>query len=177
MSCHLLLSTGRFEDHVTYSVAFRLIVTSAVASDHLHLHRSCGCRAPPKEWTTATIDQRRSWVADAKLAVIFISQLAWGSNAFEHDMLHATRPSMVQFPAYSLPELTKVRLRLARRDLREVTSQGCTCLPTATVRPRCQIHVGQYFAACCCCTRHTCMQWKAMWVSETSRLCSARRAL
>ncbi|KAK9825488.1 hypothetical protein WJX74_001002 [Apatococcus lobatus] len=58
--------------------------------------------------STMALFTRIRELTDAKMAVIFISQLAWGSNAFEHDMLHATRPSMVRFPAYSLPELTKI---------------------------------------------------------------------
>ncbi|KAK9848238.1 hypothetical protein WJX84_012066 [Apatococcus fuscideae] len=58
--------------------------------------------------TTMAVLTRLFELTGAKLAVVFISQLAWGSNAFEHDLLHTTRPATVHFPAYSLPELTKI---------------------------------------------------------------------
>lgn len=42
------------------------------------------------------------------MGLFLISQIPWGSNAFEFDTLRCPRPLQICFPGYQIPELMQV---------------------------------------------------------------------
>ena len=47
------------------------------------------------------------------MGLFLISQIPWGSNAFEFDTLRCPRPLQICFPGYQMPELLEVHPSLS----------------------------------------------------------------
>ena len=50
----------------------------------------------------------QQFAAGFDMGLFLISQIPWGSNAFEFDTLRCPRPLQICFPGYQIPELMQV---------------------------------------------------------------------